>query len=116
MAGINENANEPVCYRYIICLGRPVGVIVRHRFCASAEFSPFDKTLTGIDGRGNLYARFIVEEVKPMIDRTYRIVPDRAHTAIAGSFLGGLVTLATAHNHPNVFVSVVVLDPWLRDS
>jgi enterochelin esterase-like enzyme len=82
----------------------------------TAEFTPFDKTPAGGAGRGALYGRFIIEEVKPMIDRTYRTMPDRAHTAIAGSSQGGLISLAIAHDHPDVFGSVVVLDPWLRDS
>jgi predicted alpha/beta superfamily hydrolase len=80
------------------------------------EFTPFNKTPTGEAGRGNLYGRFIVEELKPMIDHAYRTLPDRAHTAIAGSAMGGLVTLAIAHDHADVFGNVAVLDPWLRDS
>ena len=82
----------------------------------TAEFTPFDKTPTGVPGRGSLYGRFVVEEVKPMIDRTYRTLPDRADTGIAGSSQGGLITLAIAHDHPDVFSKVAVLDPWLRDS
>jgi predicted alpha/beta superfamily hydrolase len=80
------------------------------------EFTPFAKTPSGEDGRGNLYGRFVVEEVKPMIDKEYRTLSDRAHTAIAGSAMGGLITLAIAHDHPDVFGAVAVLDPWLRDS
>lgn len=80
------------------------------------EFTPFDKTPTGEDGRGSLYGRFVVEEVKPMIDKTYRTQPDRAHTAIGGAAMGGLISLAIAHNHHDVFGEVAVLDPWLRDS
>ena len=82
----------------------------------TAEFTPFAKTPSGVDGRGTLYARFVIEEVKPMIDRTYRTMPDRAHTAIGGSSLGGLISLQIAHDHPNVFSAVAVLDPWLRNS
>lgn len=82
----------------------------------TAEFTPFDKTPAGADGLGALYGRFVVEEVKPMIDRTYRTKPDRDHTAIAGSSMGGLITLAIAHDHPDIFSAVAVLDPWLRDS
>ncbi|HEX4054839.1 MAG TPA: alpha/beta hydrolase-fold protein [Tepidisphaeraceae bacterium] len=82
----------------------------------TAEFTPFDKTPTGAAGRGALYGRFIVDELKPMIDRTYRTIPDRDHTALAGSSMGGLITLAIAHDHPDVFGGVAVLDPWLRDS
>jgi enterochelin esterase-like enzyme len=82
----------------------------------TAEFTPFAKTLNAEDGRGALYERFVIEEVKPMIDKEYRTQPDRAHTAIGGSAMGGLISLATAHDHPDVFGAVVVLDPWLRDS
>jgi predicted alpha/beta superfamily hydrolase len=81
----------------------------------TAEFTPFGKTPNGTAGRGTLYGRFLIEEVKPMIDKTYRTFPDRAHTAIAGSSLGGLITLAIAHDHPDTFSAVAVLDPWLRD-
>jgi predicted alpha/beta superfamily hydrolase len=80
------------------------------------EFTPFAKTPNGEDGRGPLYERFVIEEVKPMIDKEYRTQPDRAHTAIGGSAMGGLISLAAAHDHPDVFGAVVVLDPWLRDS
>lgn len=82
----------------------------------TAEFTPFDKTPTGAEGRGTLYGRFIIEELKPMLDHTYRTIPDRAHTALGGSSMGGLITLAIAHDHPDVFGAVAVLDPWLRDS
>lgn len=82
----------------------------------TAEFTPFDKTPTGADGRGALYGRFVVEELKPVIDQTYRTIPDRAHTAIGGSAMGGMIALAIAHDHPDVFGGVAVLDPWLRDS
>ncbi|HTW95787.1 MAG TPA: alpha/beta hydrolase-fold protein, partial [Tepidisphaeraceae bacterium] len=56
----------------------------------TAEFTPFDKTPAGVDGLGRQYGDFLVKEVKPMIDRTYRTKPDRADTAIAGSSMGGL--------------------------
>lgn len=49
------------------------------------------------------YLKFIVEEVKPFIDRTYRTRPDRAHTAIAGSSMGGLISAYAVAEYPNVF-------------
>jgi enterochelin esterase-like enzyme len=111
--GIDESAQKLIGDKQI----EPVIIVgIYNSPDRTAEFTPFDKTPTGIDGRGNLYARFIVEEVKPMIDRTYRTIPDRAHTAIAGSSLGGLIALATAHDHVDIFGSVALLDPWLRDS
>jgi enterochelin esterase-like enzyme len=82
----------------------------------TAEFTPFDKTPGGTPGRGALYERFVVEGVKPVIDKTYRTLPDREHTAVGGSAMGGLIALSMAHDYPDVFSGVAVLDPWLRDA
>ncbi|MGK6320825.1 alpha/beta hydrolase [Sphingomonas sp. DT-204] len=49
------------------------------------------------------YLRFIVEELKPRIDRDYRTLPGRDHTAIAGSSMGGLISLAAIARYPRVF-------------
>ena len=40
-----------------------------------------------------LYAAFLVDTLKPFIDKTFRTLPDRLHTAIGGSSLGGLSSL-----------------------
>src|SRR5262245_24730789 len=39
---------------------------------------------------GHQYAQFVIDELKPMIDSTYRTKPERDFTAIAGSSMGGL--------------------------
>lgn len=49
------------------------------------------------------YLRFIVEELKPFVDRSYRSRPERAQTAIAGSSMGGLISLAALCEYPQVF-------------
>ncbi len=64
-------------------------------------------------GRGVLYARFVLEEVKPFIDREYRTWRDRRHTAIVGSSMGGLITLAMARIYHDVFALAGVLSPSL---
>ncbi len=53
--------------------------------------------------KGNLYLKFLTEEVKPFIDSVYRTLPDRANTAIMGSSMGGLVSFLAAWKHPEVF-------------
>src|SRR5687768_15315891 len=69
------------------------------------EYTPTtDKKLGG--GLADDYGRMIVEELKPLIDRTYRTRTDREGTGIAGSSLGGLVSLHLAFNHPAVFGKV----------
>lgn len=42
---------------------------------------------------GDAYLRYLVTELKPAIDTRYRTQPDRAHTSIMGSSMGGLISL-----------------------
>lgn len=53
--------------------------------------------------RSDNYLRFIVEELKPFIDKKYATYTDRTHTAIAGSCMGGLISLYAICEYPNVF-------------
>lgn len=67
-------------------------------------------------GRGDLYGRFVLEEVKPFIDAQYRTLPGRATTAVAGSSMGGLVSLTMARDHADKFALCAALSPslWWR--
>jgi predicted alpha/beta superfamily hydrolase len=49
------------------------------------------------------YARSIVEEVKPVVDRRLRVFKGRRETAVFGSSLGGVVSFFMAWQHPDVF-------------
>ena len=74
------------------------------------EYTPTrDPKLGG--GRAGDYGRMIVEELKPLIDRTYRTRSDAASTGLGGSSLGGLVTLHLGFAHPRVFGRLAVLSP-----
>jgi predicted alpha/beta superfamily hydrolase len=53
--------------------------------------------------KSDRYLRFMVEELKPFIDATYRTLPDRAHTAVLGSSMGGLISLYALAEYPSVF-------------
>ena len=82
------------------------------------EYTPtYDRRRGG--GEADNYGRLIVEELKPFIDRTYRTRPDSIHTAMAGSSLGGLVTLYLGLRRPDVFSRLGVMSPsvwWDRRS
>jgi predicted alpha/beta superfamily hydrolase len=64
-------------------------------------------------GKGRLYARFVLDEVKPFVDQRYRTLPDRAHTAVGGSSMGGLVSLTMAHEHSDRIGLCAALSPSL---
>ena len=49
------------------------------------------------------YLRFLVEELKPLIDGTYRTQPERARTFVMGSSMGGLISLYALGEHPAIF-------------
>jgi hypothetical protein len=52
------------------------------------------------------YLKFLVEELKPFIDQTYRTLPGRDHTVLMGSSMGGLISLYGGLNYPEVFGAV----------
>ncbi|MCB2218865.1 MAG: hypothetical protein KQI35_00615 [Bacteroidetes bacterium] len=49
------------------------------------------------------YLQFIVRELKPIIDSTYQTLPDRQHTAIMGSSMGGLISAYALVEYSEVF-------------
>jgi predicted alpha/beta superfamily hydrolase len=62
-------------------------------------------------GNADAYGRFLVEELKPMIDRTFRTRKGPQDTGLAGSSLGGLVTLHLGLKHPGTFQRLAVVSP-----
>lgn len=66
---------------------------------------------------GQQYVAFIVETLKPYIDTHYRTIPDKQQTAIAGSSLGGLVSLYAGLYYPEIFGVLGVFSPslWLDE-
>jgi predicted alpha/beta superfamily hydrolase len=49
------------------------------------------------------YLAFLVKELKPFIDASYRTLPDRADTFVMGSSMGGLVSQYAMSRYPEVF-------------
>ncbi|MCX6137951.1 MAG: alpha/beta hydrolase-fold protein [Ignavibacteriales bacterium] len=52
---------------------------------------------------GHAYVNFVIRRLKPMIDSTYRTMPDADHTAVMGSSMGGLISFLFAWWHPEKF-------------
>jgi predicted alpha/beta superfamily hydrolase len=77
-----------------------------------SEYSPFVDPTDG-GGRGDRYLDFVTDTVKPAIDRRFRSNPDREHTGIAGSSMGGLISLSGFFRSPPVFGFTAALSPSL---
>lgn len=49
------------------------------------------------------YLKFIIEELKPYIDKTYSVYTDRENTYVMGSSMGGLISMYAICEYPSVF-------------
>ena len=68
-----------------------------------AEYRDKVRALYGGDPLADGYLKFLVRELKPMIDRRFNVKTDRANTAIMGSSMGSLVSLYAIDEYPTVF-------------
>ncbi len=68
-------------------------------------------------GLARQYGHFLIDELKPYIDRKYRTNPDAEFTGLGGSSLGGLVTLAIGILYRHAFSRLIVMSPsiWWDD-
>lgn len=70
------------------------------------------------EGLGFSYEMYVTDEVKPYIDSRYRTKPEKEYTMLAGSSMGGLVTLCMGMNRHNIYGMLGLLSPavhWLSD-
>ncbi len=74
------------------------------------EYTPTKVPRLG-GGRADRFAKFLVEEVLPFVQREYRTLSGPAHTGIGGSSLGGLVSLYVGLKLPHIFGKLAALSP-----
>src|SRR5580698_3418794 len=73
-----------------------------------AEYTPTRDFKMG-GGEGYSYGRLLIEELKPMIDSTYRTLPGPHNTGLGGSSLGGLLSLYLGFEFPQTFGKLAVM-------
>ena len=74
------------------------------------EYCPYDMEKFG-KGEGDQYVNFLVRTLKPFIDKKYRTEKDRQNTFIAGSSMGGLISMYAVLKYPKVFGGAGVFSP-----
>ena len=75
-----------------------------------AELTPYVNAEHG-GGDADIYLDFIISTLKPHVDSLYRTKPERKHTSIFGSSLGGLVSYYAIVKYPEVFGNAGVFSP-----
>jgi predicted alpha/beta superfamily hydrolase len=68
-------------------------------------------------GLARQYGDFLINELKPYIDKKYRTKRGAEFTGLGGSSLGALVTLAIGILYPQAFTRLIVMSPsiWWDD-
>jgi enterochelin esterase family protein len=72
---------------------------------ATAATNRFARMFTGPAGR---FPDTLLHEIIPMIDATYRTIPDREHRALAGLSMGGMQTRLIGMAHLDTFANLGV--------
>jgi predicted alpha/beta superfamily hydrolase len=80
-------------------------IIIVGIYCTS------DRSLEYGGSMSDAYMKFIVNKLKPLIDKAYRTKSDRKNTAVAGSSLGGTISFMLAWKYPKVFSEAACLSP-----
>lgn len=55
------------------------------------------------------YLKFLVDELKPFVDRNYSTYKDSRHIFIMGSSMGGLISMYAATEYPEVFGGAIAM-------
>jgi predicted alpha/beta superfamily hydrolase len=76
----------------------------------AVDYSAHKHSIYG-GGGADAYVAFLVDEVKTLVDRSFRTLPDRAHTGLMGSSMGGSVSLYALLTRPEVFGFAGVMSP-----
>lgn len=80
------------------------------------EYSPFTFSQKGkysSEGKGGVYMDWLTGTFKPMIDRRYPTIADRAHTFVMGSSMGGLMAIYALADYGKYFSRAVAMSPSL---
>ncbi|MGB4776531.1 MAG: alpha/beta hydrolase-fold protein [Daejeonella sp.] len=96
---------------------KPMAIVVgidhgnENRF---TEYNPYLNEHYG-KGRGDDYVDFLAKTLKPFIDKNYRTLADVKNTTVAGSSMGGLISLYALAKYSKTFGAAGVFSPafWI---
>ena len=106
MADYMDKTDTPLIIAAVEC--NPVGNNRLEEYC---PFTCEDPNLGRIRGRGRATMEWFIRDFKPMIDANLRTLPDRANTLIAGSSMGGLMSLYALLQYNDTYSRAAALSP-----
>jgi predicted alpha/beta superfamily hydrolase len=93
-------------------IGKVIVIAVEHADKERVLEYNVGNTVLG-QGQGKQYIRFLADTLKPFVDQHFRTKPERAHTGIGGSSMGGLVSIFSGLMYPEVFGKLMIFSPSL---
>ena len=102
-----DRTNTPLIVAAVECNHDPNGGRL-------SEYSPFTFTAPefgSLPGRGRETMEWFIHEFKPYVDSHFPTLPDRGHTFIGGSSMGGLMSLYGVTVYNRVFSRAAALSP-----
>jgi predicted alpha/beta superfamily hydrolase len=74
----------------------------------------FERDWLSGQAQADNYLRFLVQELKPLIDQRYPTLPEPSNTFIMGSSMGGLISMYATCEYPHVFGAAACLSThWI---
>ena len=100
------------CLDSLIAGGKPAAIVVGIDNGPERlnEYNPYAFRDFG-EGEGDRYLDFIVQTLKPFIDKNYRTLASKENTIIAGSSMGGLISYYAMIKQPQVFGKAGIFSP-----
>ena len=81
-----------------------------------SEFSPYDYLdydYGEVKGKGKELINWMISDLKEWVDRNYPTLSDREHTYIAGSSMGGLMSLYMILKHSDIYSKAISVSPHI---
>ncbi len=104
---VGQTADQSICSGVV----EPLIIVGMYNTKARIrEYTPTHVPKLG-GGRADRYAKFLIDEVKPFVEREYRTISGPEKTGIGGSSLGGLVSLYLGLKLPQFFGKIAALSP-----
>jgi alpha-glucosidase len=96
----------------VVGIDSPVGPWQRY-----SEYTAWDWMLAGepVVADGTVTADFLVDQVIPYVQATYRVAHDRARVGLSGSSLGGYMTVFAGARHTDIFGRLLAFSPVVLD-
>ena len=74
-----------------------------NKYLTTDAISSNTKRYGSFTPKADNFLKYMTEDIKPFIDKTYRTKTEQENTTIAGSSMGGLISLYAVSEYPDVF-------------